>query len=157
METFGKILIDCLLVSLLVLIARHDAKTSLIPDRYNFALAVLALFSWLTPMGISPADGIIGSLAVSFPMLLLSLIRFGSVGGGDIKLMAAAGLLLGWQKVLIAASAGIMGAGCYAVVLLASRKAGMKDRFAFGPFLCLGITLAWFYGDLIIQRLYLGL
>ena len=46
---------------------------------------------------------VIGMLAVSVFLELLFLLSKGkAIGGGDIKLMAAAGLLLGWEKILLA-------------------------------------------------------
>ena len=92
-------------------------------------------------MLLSPADWlphIIGALCVSVPMFLLCLVIDGAFGGGDIKLMAAAGLFLGWQNTLLAMFFGIVFGGIYGIYLLAAKKAGKKDHFAFGPFLCVG-------------------
>jgi leader peptidase (prepilin peptidase) / N-methyltransferase len=44
---------------------------------------------------INPPQAVIGFFAVSLPMLLLGVFFKGSVGGGDIKLMAACGVVLG--------------------------------------------------------------
>ena len=74
----------------------------------------------------------------------------GAFGGGDIKLMAAAGLFLGWQHTLLAMFFGILGGGFYGMYLLAARKADKKDHFAFGPFLCVGIVLALLFGDPVL-------
>ena len=82
--------------------------------------------------------------------LLLCLAIPGAFGGGDIKLMAAAGLFLGWQHTLLAMFFGILGGGFYGMYLLAARKADKKDHFAFGPFLCVGIVLALLFGDPVL-------
>ena len=79
----------------------------------------------------------------------LGLVGCGG-GGGDIKLMAAAGLFLGWQHTLLAMFFGILGGGFYGIYLLAARKADKKDHFAFGPFLCVGIVLALLFGDPVL-------
>ena len=34
----------------------------------------------------------------------------------------------------------------YGIYLLAAKKAGKKDHFAFGPFLCAGIVIAMLFG-----------
>ena len=85
------------------------------------------------------------------PILLLCLVIPGAFGGGDIKLMAAAGLLLGWQHTLLAAFLAVLGGGGYGAYLLARKLADRKDHFAFGPFLCTGIVLALLVGEPILQ------
>ena len=120
---------------ILLSIALIDAETQTIPDRLNFALAVCGVAG----TALSPAGWrghIIGAVCVSVPMFLLCLAIDGAFGGGDIKLMAAAGLFLGWQNTLLAMFFGILGGGVYGMYLLAAKKADKKDHFAFGPFLC---------------------
>ena len=120
------------LCGVLLSIALIDAETQLIPNRLNAAVAVLAVLNLL----LSPArwaGALIGMVCISVPMLLLCLAIPGAFGGGDIKLMAAAGLFLGWQHTLLAMFFGILGGGFYGMYLLAARKADKKDHFAFGP------------------------
>ena len=134
---------------ILLSVALIDAETQIIPDRLNLALAVCGVVSIL----LSPAawlPHIIGALCVSVPMFLLCLAIPGAFGGGDIKLMAAAGLFLGWQNTLLAMFFGILGGGFYGIWLLAAKKADKKDHFAFGPFLCAGIVLAMLFGTPIL-------
>jgi len=89
-------------------------------------------------------------------MLAIALIVPGAFGGGDVKLMAAAGLLLGWQQLLVAAFIGIILGGGYGVLVLATGKKDRKEHFAFGPALCIGIAAAMFGGNAAIGW-YLGL
>ena len=70
-------------------------------------------------------------------MLVIALVIPGGFGGGDIKLMFALGLLLGWKEALLAAFLGILSGGAWCGVLLAKGQ-GRKAQFPFGPFLCLG-------------------
>ena len=135
---------------ILLSVSLIDAETQTIPDRLNLALAVCGAVSVL----LSPADWlphVIGALCVSVPMFLLCLVIDGAFGGGDIKLMAAAGLFLGWQNTLLAMFFGIVFGGMYGIYLLAAKKAGKKDHFAFGPFLCAGIVLAMLFGGPILD------
>ena len=84
-------------------------------------------------------------------MFLLCLVIDGAFGGGDIKLMAATGLFLGWQNTLLAMFFGIVFGGMYGIYLLAAKKAGKKDHFAFGPFLCAGIVIAMLFGGPVLE------
>lgn len=135
---------------ILLSVSLIDAETQIIPDRLNLALAVCGAVSVL----LAPADWlphIIGALCVSVPMFLLCLVIDGAFGGGDIKLMAAAGLFLGWQNTLLAMFFGIVFGGIYGIYLLAAKKAGKKDHFAFGPFLCAGIVIAMLFGGPVLE------
>lgn len=141
----------------LLAVALIDAQTQLIPDRLNLTLAVLGVLSLLTD-GVQTGgwggllfDRLAGALCVSVPMLLVALLVPGGFGGGDIKLMAAAGLFLGWRHTLLAAFLAILGGGFYGIWLLAAKKADRKAQFAFGPFLCVGIVTAMLAGEPILH------
>lgn len=135
---------------LLLAAALIDADTMTIPDRLNLALALTGAASLLTAPD-AWADRLLGAVCVSVPMLLVCLAVPGGFGGGDIKLMAAAGLFLGWRHTLLAGFLALTGGGVYGIWLLASRRAGRRDHFAFGPFLCAGLVLALLFGEPVLQ------
>ena len=99
-------------------------------------------------IGFTPVK-LLGIL-IALPFLLAAVF-FGGMGGGDIKLMAAAGLFLGWQNTLLAMFFGIVFGGMYGIYLLAAKKAGKKDHYAFGPFLCAGIVIAMLFGGPVLE------
>ncbi|CAH2601839.1 Prepilin leader peptidase/N-methyltransferase (modular protein) [Rhodovastum atsumiense] len=72
------------------------------------------------------------------------------LGGGDAKLLAAAGAWLGWpalpQVMLLAA---VMALGVIGSLRLVQGQAGgsREAPLAFGPWLALAIWLTWLYGD----------
>lgn len=136
---------------LLGAIALIDAKTRIIPDGLNLAVGVCGLLAIFAAPEISLPARAIGALCVSVPMLLLCLVIPGGFGGGDIKLMFAAGVLLGWQSTLVAMFLAVLGGGAWGIYLLAAKKADRKAHFAFGPFLCAGIALALFFGDALLH------
>ena len=82
---------------------------------------------------------LVGMIVVSLPMVVMDLFFPGGFGGGDIKLMGAAGLFLGWRRVFAAAVIALFAAGLYSIFLLVTKRAGREDAFAFGPFLCGGL------------------
>jgi leader peptidase (prepilin peptidase)/N-methyltransferase len=73
------------------------------------------------------------------------------LGGGDAKLLGAAGAWLGWPAlpsiVLVAAGAGLALALARAA---GGTKLAAKERIAFGPYLALAIWLVWLLGPLEI-------
>jgi leader peptidase (prepilin peptidase)/N-methyltransferase len=66
----------------------------------------------------------------------------GGFGGGDIKLMAAAGIVLGWKGNVFAFFIAALLGGVYGIYLLVTKKKGRKEHFAFGPFLSIGIAVS---------------
>lgn len=137
--------------AVLAVVTLLDWDTMEIADGCHIAIAALAVISYFTMPGVSIVDRLIGAVCVSVPMLLLALLISGAFGGGDIKLMAACGLFLGWKVTLISTAIGILLGGFYGILLLIRRKAGRKSHFAFGPFLCVGMAIGLPYGQQLID------
>lgn len=72
------------------------------------------------------------------------------MGGGDIKLMAAAGLLLGWENVMLALFIGAVSGAIIHILLMCFQRKGRV--LAFGPYLAFGIFTAMLYGDRILGQ-----
>ena len=128
-----------------------DFDTMEIPNRFVIVLLYVAVVSLLILPGISFVDHLIGAVCISVPMLLIMFAIPGAFGGGDMKLSAAVGLIIGWQLVSVGFFIGLLGAGLYGIVLLARKKKGKKDHFAFGPFLCTGYMIATICGTEVID------
>lgn len=133
-----------------------DMDTMEIPDGFVIAAAVLGVLSIFLFPEITWIQRLIGVFSVSLPMLLMTLLIPGAFGGGDIKLMAACGIFLGWKYSLFALAFAVFTGGLYGIYVLAAGKLGRKEHFAFGPFLCMGMVFALFWGD-GIWNWYLGL
>lgn len=69
-------------------------------------------------------------------------------GMGDIVLMAAAGIYLGWKRSLVAAGAGIIIGAVYGLI---QKRRSSESQFAFGPWLAIGIAIAIFFGNDIVN------
>lgn len=102
-------------------------------------------------------DRIIGIFAVGGIFFLIGALSKGrAMGGGDVKLMAAAGFLLGWKLVVLSLFLGAFAGVAYSILLKLIRKTKMRGIVPFGPFLSIGIAASMFIGDEIIQ-LYLSM
>lgn len=142
-------LLFCMGVSALIVLAVIDWRTYEILPGCNLFIGALGLIRLLTDIGNWP-DYVIGFFAVSVLFWIIWLASKGSaMGGGDIKLMAAAGLLLGWQGILIALGIGSIAGAVVHSILMKWKK---KDRvLAFGPYLAFGIICSMLYGEQIIK------
>lgn len=132
-----------------------DGKTMMIPDSLNAIILILGIVGIFVFPDITLASRAIGFFIVSAPMLLLNAVIKDGFGGGDVKLCAACGFLLGWQNVIVAALLAFLAGGLYGACLLISKKKGRGDSFAFGPFLAFGMLCALFAADDWVQSLFL--
>lgn len=80
-----------------------------------------------------------GVCSASGVLVLITILSSGAFGGGDIKLMAAVGSLLGPVKSLYSLTAAIILCGIYILAGMANGKIKRNSVVAFGPFLCAGI------------------
>jgi leader peptidase (prepilin peptidase)/N-methyltransferase len=141
-----------LFYAVLMVISAIDADTKEIPSLLNLIIIFISILSLFTIREISILDRLIGALCISIPMFIIAIIADGSIGGGDIKLMFSAGLLLGWRGMVFAFLLGMALAGIVSVYMLARKKITMKDSLALGPFLCIGLAVSSFgcVGDNIV-------
>ena len=142
-------LLYALLFSALLTLSVIDFRTYEIPAGINIFILTLGLImtvlhrtDWL--------DHVIGFLAVSIPLYIIIIVTDGrGIGGGDMKLMAAAGALIGWKLIVLAFALGcIIGAPIH----LLRMKISKADRvLAMGPYLSVGIAIATLWGDKLIE------
>jgi len=136
------------------IIAFNDVRTKEIPNVMVAALIPLSIMSvWLYPE-ISGISRLVGLFTASAPMLIMTLIWPKVFGGGDIKLMAVVGLILGWQLTLLAFIIASFLGICHTIIMLILRKTTLKDTMAFGPALCIGTLTAFIAGDTIMRGLF---
>lgn len=143
----------CALFSILVVLALIDWRSFEIPEGLNIAIFVLGLVRLFTDLQNWKLY-VIGMCSVSLVFLLLWLVTAGrGLGLGDVKLMASAGLLLGWPRALLATLLGSL-LGC--IIHLIRMRFGAGRKLAFGPYLAAGIWISALFGAHIITA-YLSL
>ncbi|MFQ5647419.1 MAG: prepilin peptidase [bacterium] len=139
-------------MALLLAISLIDLDVKIIPNRLVFpGIVTGGIFAALSWLNVSPMSSLIGFGVGGGLFYLIALLSRGGMGGGDIKLIALIGILVGWQGVLLtimlASSMGAL-AGVWAILFL---KKGRKDQIPFGPFLSLGTCFTIFFGEAIIR------
>ena len=114
------------LFPMLIVLSFVDIDSMEIPYWTTITIAVLGIASIFTDMcnlSKTPAgwyEHLLGAVVIGIPFALLAF--FGAMGGGDMQLMAAAGLLLGWKIVPAAAIGIFLGAIGGIIVLVKNRK-----------------------------------
>ena len=124
-------------------ITEHRLPNSLMLSSFA-ALLTCVLIGWSQEgdsVAVLRAAG--GALGSFFAFLLLSMLRSGGMGGGDVKLAGLLGALtswVSWESLAICFAAAFISAGVFALGGLALRRLRANQPVAFGPFLILG---AW--------------
>lgn len=135
-----RIITMVVIVGILLVISIIDFKIKIIPNQLNALLLMSGIWSSFVFQEVTFLSRFLGMFSVSIPMLVLAVLCSGGLGGGDIKLMAASGMLLGIKWNVFAACAGLFLGGLYGFFLLITKRAERKECFALGPFLCIGIA-----------------
>lgn len=127
-----------LFVVLLAVNSVWDLRTRMIPDILCMSISLVGLLDF-EPVRLF-------GILISIPLLLAALF-FGGMGGGDIKFMAAAGLVLGFQKgfaaLLLGLSAMLVFHVSYSFVQKRC-KGNVPKSYPLVPFLSLGCLAAYF-------------
>jgi leader peptidase (prepilin peptidase)/N-methyltransferase len=137
------------LAGLLLVLAASDARTMLLPDRFNLLLAGVGVGQNLVIGLPGIRDALLGSVIAGGLLALLAaafrrLRGREGLGLGDVKLVSAAGLWIGWQGVPLLLSIASLTA--LAAIAVRAVLQGDFDRTAlmpFGPFLALGTLVTW--------------
>lgn len=147
------------LVSLLVIIAFIDLDESIIPN----GLVLIGLICGLAYQLVRAPwwDGLLGAAAGALPLLAVDglgrlVYKKEGMGLGDVKMMAFAGLFLGWQATLLALLLAVVLGGAVGGVGLATGRLKRGAYMPFGPFLAMGTVAAFLFGPSVI-RWYLSL
>lgn len=153
-----------LLCFLFLVIGGIDYKTHYIYDLSLIGFFILSALSYVIPQCLNltfDPSGLIG-LAVGFIFFLLVKIiarliaKQEALGMGDVFLLGIAGLLLGWQGLIIALLVASILGSLIEVTLIIIKKKNRNSEIAFGPYLVLGIFIAYLYAKLLIDW-YLGM
>ncbi len=144
----------------LIVVTFIDLEHQIIPDEISLGgLAVGLVLSMLVPalhataqplvaLGRSALGALVGGGVLYVTGLLGTfLFKKEAMGGGDVKLLAMAGSLLGWQLVVLTFFVAPLLALIPGVLVLWLKRSHM---IPYGPFLSLALVLALFVGHRVI-------
>lgn len=143
-----------ILACILIVVSFIDLKLMIIPNKI---IVFTLLFGIIIQMfdDISITSGLLGMVIGGGILLTLALIVPKGIGGGDIKLMFALGLLLGYKKVMVGIYLAFVISAIVSSSLLLLKLKNRKDYIPFGPFLSIGSMLShYFFNDLMSYLTY---
>ncbi len=139
------------LLALLLVLTATDLEQRRLPHIVLDPLVVLAaLFVPINP-GVDPLMAVIGAAAAVAFLGALALVVRGGLALGDLYLVAPIGLMLGWPAIFSALfAAAFLSAGA-SLVLLASRRVGMRSYIPVGPLLVAGALVVLLLDDRVLR------
>jgi leader peptidase (prepilin peptidase) / N-methyltransferase len=146
---FDQMLVFDLLSFYLLTISIIDFHHKIIPDELSLSMLVMGLLSsfknpYLGSYGLPPwaesflAAFIGGGLMLLFAWVGEKVFKKEALGGGDIKLIAGLGAVLGWDGLVGSLALGSFVGGVMGGVLLLLKRKKRGDTIPYGPFLCFG-------------------
>lgn len=152
-------IITAVFLVLLAACAAADLNRGIVPDLVPVLISLAAVIKIMTGVIDVPSliSHISGAVVLSLPMLLVALVIKSGFGGGDIKMIAAAGLFLGLDKTLIAGLIAFFISGIYGIYILFTKKRSAREKVKFAPYLALGCAFSELFGTVLIELLKTGI
>ena len=138
--------------SFLIVIFTYDLRYYLILDKVTVPAMIVALILSVFVLEVGGWDLLYGLLIGGGFFLVQFLVSRGKwVGGGDIRLGALMGLMLGYKYLLVALFAAYVLGSVIGIFLILFGKKGWKSQVPFGTFLSVGAFIAFIFGQAIID------
>jgi leader peptidase (prepilin peptidase) / N-methyltransferase len=142
----------------LLVISGIDFFWQIIPDFFSLSLIVvgIAASAFNPELGLNPKarilNSIIGMLTGGGILLIMGFLgqlvfKKEAMGGGDVKLLAGIGAILGWHKVLSTLMIASFFGSVIGISLIVSKRMSRKDYLPFGPYLAFAAYLNVFLPD----------
>lgn len=145
----------CVFISALIIITFIDIDHGIIPDIISVSgIPVFFIMTWIfipqitwwnSLLGIIVGGGILMAVNIAYRLVT----KRDGMGGGDVKLLAMIGAVVGWQGVLFTIFvSAIVGTVAGLILMLKNRKS-LSLSMPYGPFLSLGAILYIFFGEMV--------
>lgn len=120
-----------------------DLDKHLIPNENILLLLILGVVNVL--LNLHMAKLLLLGFVLTFTFgLVLYLITKGSIGGGDIKMLSALGLMVGYYNIYIIVLLSFSVSAIVGLGRIMAKKATAKTPMPFGPFIAFGFLVVSF-------------
>jgi leader peptidase (prepilin peptidase)/N-methyltransferase len=152
----SRLLFGCALIVLFAIDLEHHLlpNTITLPGIVvGFAFGLVTLPGWSSSLlGILVGGGVLYGIAEVY----YRLRHEEGLGMGDVKMLAMIGAFVGWKLTIVTLMLASLAGSAIGVLLIVTRRGGMKYALPFGSFLALGAALAATIGPTVLDW-YLGL
>lgn len=152
------------IVSLMLVVAIIDLEHRLILNRVIYPAILLLVFlapfwpelgfsrDFLGSAGMlaSLSNSLVAGVGAYLAFLAIALVFPQGIGGGDVKLAGAVGLLVGFPGIVVSLWIAAVSGGLAAIALMLTGRKRRKDTIPFGPFLATAAIVPVLAGGEII-------
>ena len=138
---------------LLVALLWIDLEFKELPDALTLPGTVLGIAATLLALGVAAGAGhaLLGIVAGSGLLWLLAWVwitfrHVEGMGGGDIKLAAMFGAVLGWELTLVTLFVAALAGSLWGVVLVLRHRGGLRSELPFGTLLAPAALVVFLWG-----------
>lgn len=151
-----------ILIPMLISAFAIDYKLQIIPNRLTLSIFETGLiFTFLSALMNTNAgmnifiNNMLGMIVGGGIFLIITLIGGliagkDAMGFGDVKLMGALGLFVGWVEIIMISVIAFLLAAIVSIVILISRKKKADEYIPFGPFIVIGALIVVFVPNNIL-------
>lgn len=148
-------LVYFLFITVLIIITFIDIDHGIIPDVLSLpGIPIFFVLTWLfvpymtwwnSLLGVLIGGGLLLGVSVAYKVVT----KRDGMGGGDVKLLAMIGAIIGWQGVLFTIFVSAVLGTIAGVILMLKNRKSLSLSMPYGPFLALGSILYIFFGKAI--------
>jgi leader peptidase (prepilin peptidase)/N-methyltransferase len=147
----SRLLLGCMLIVLFAI----DLEHQLLPNAITLpGIIVGFLFSLVTEpgwvdalIGILVGGGVLWATAEAY----YRIRHEEGLGMGDVKMLAMIGAFVGWKLTLVTLMLASFAGSILGLILIVTRRGGMKYALPFGTFLAMGAALAATIGPRLLE------
>jgi leader peptidase (prepilin peptidase) / N-methyltransferase len=147
----SRLILGCALIVLFAI----DLEHHLLPNAITipgivvgFALSFITEPGWIASLiGIAVGGGVLFAIAEAY----YRVRHEEGLGMGDVKMLAMVGAFLGWKLTLLTLMMASFSGTIIGLVLIVTKRGGMKYALPFGTFLALGAAAAATVGPIILD------
>lgn len=131
------LILKCFFYALILIYASYrDIKEKIIPDKVHLIIMIVSLIK------INLMESALGFIIVPLPFFITALLKGDGIGGGDVKLMASSGFLLGLKGGFIGSIIGLTIAIAVNSIYYKIKRRDGKLSFPLAPYLSIGCFTA---------------
>ncbi len=145
-------IINLILAAILITIFVIDLEHQIIPDELVYIGIFVLILSFLISNNQLIFVNLLAGFISALILLFLNIVTDGKgMGLGDVKLALLIGSIVGINLFFVWLLYSFVSGAIVGIILIITKKATLKYKIAFGPFLIIGLVLTIYFGNSLFR------